>query len=82
MLSVSSEAKKKHKDPTKERKGDEMTSKKYTLYILTWRRCSLQKSRYARKHAGLACPIEEMIEREGGLQSVCDVSGFVDAFVT
>ncbi len=24
----------------------------------------MQKSRYARKHAGLACPIEEMIERD------------------
>jgi hypothetical protein len=31
---------------------------KHTLYIFTRRRCSLQKSRYARKHAGLACPME------------------------
>jgi hypothetical protein len=41
----------------------------HTLYILIRRRCSLRKSRYARKHAGLACPIEEMIEREGGLHT-------------
>jgi hypothetical protein len=31
------------------------------------------KEWYARKHAGLLCPVVEMIEREGGLRSVFDV---------